>query len=144
VCQSLPAVPFVHDALNLPWDAAACIEPLDQMWADIIGEAQDAGATRALPDVMAGRTRTKLSFHERVCQTLPPPRSWSGRWEERPNWGSIGFFQPALKKKVLTKLGCEPEATQHRGKPGADGTRDLTGRKATSSRSLFQTVAGHI
>jgi len=33
------AVPLVHDALKLPWEAAAGIAALDQVWPDIIGEA---------------------------------------------------------------------------------------------------------
>jgi hypothetical protein len=104
-------VALVHEALNLPWDASVALTALHQVWPEIIREARDAaGAERALRDVMAWARSNQARFHERGYSMMGSPSGgWSGLWENKPDWGSIAFYEPALQD-ILRKFGFEPEA----------------------------------
>jgi putative DNA primase/helicase len=105
------AVPLVHEALYLAWDVPVGLPALNEIWPDIIGEAQDAvGAKRALREVVEWAHANESTFHERVPGViLATPRAWSGLWEGKSDWPFIAFFQIVLRK-VLSDLNFEPEA----------------------------------
>uniref|UniRef100_Q01TT1 DUF927 domain-containing protein n=1 Tax=Solibacter usitatus (strain Ellin6076) TaxID=234267 RepID=Q01TT1_SOLUE len=111
------AAVYAHVALDLPWDLE---NPLDALWADLVGEASDAaGEVRALKDVMSWAYAHSQSFWGRHVKSVDrnggeltprmPPGGWSGRWDEGENWQFVGFY-PTVLQTVLVGLGYTPEA----------------------------------
>jgi putative DNA primase/helicase len=104
------AVPFVHDALNLPWDFQEGVASLDQIWPDILGEGADAvGAKRALRGVIAWARAHAATFYTQEPAMIAPPGGWSGLWDSKSDWEYVAFYEPVIKD-VLHKLEYEPEA----------------------------------
>lgn len=106
------AASLAHSALDLPW---AFEDPIQQLWSEISGEAQDpVGARRALCYLLSWAWANEARFIGRELENykgnpVAPAAGWIGRWDREEEFEFIGFY-PHHVEDVLRGQKFNPEA----------------------------------
>jgi hypothetical protein len=128
------AAALAHAALDLPW---AFEDPIQKLWAEISGEAEDPiGARRALRYLISFAWANEARFIGRETENykgnpVAPAAGWIGRWDRDEDFEFIGFY-PHHVEDLLKAQKFNPEAVlgewRERGwlKVKDDGRRRFT------------------
>jgi uncharacterized protein (DUF927 family) len=128
------AASLAHASLDLPW---AFEDPIQKLWAEISGEAEDAvGARRALRYLLSWAWANEQRFIGREQENsrgvpIAPAAGWIGRWDREEDFEFIGFY-PHHVEDLLRAQKFNPEAVmaewRERGwlKVKDDGQRRFT------------------
>jgi hypothetical protein len=106
------AASLAHKALDLPW---AFEDPIEKLWAEISGEAEDAvGARRALRYLLSWAWANEARFIGREQENnrgvpVAPSAGWIGRWDRDDDFEFIGFY-PHHVEDVLRAQNFNPDA----------------------------------
>lgn len=106
------AASLAHKALDLPW---AFEDPIQKLWTEISGEAEDAvGARRALRYLLSWAWANETRFIGREQENnrgipVAPASGWIGRWDRGDDFEFIGFY-PHHVEDLLKAQKFNPEA----------------------------------
>lgn len=106
------AASLAHSALDLPWTFE---DPLERLWAEISGEAEDAvGARRALRYLLSWAWANECRFIGREQENhkgvpVAPAAGWIGRWDRDEDYEFIAFY-PHHVEDILRAQKFNPDA----------------------------------